>query len=190
MVITLIPGQPPLCCCCFEPRNSQCPKSTRLASTDRWSARPSTIRYKLAGDSTPYSEGTSPIIASILQSRVTKRLPGSWGAVGPLLHGKGPIIAKPNKGGSPTKDLLVTHLSHPRSGPAPPASPEVIRNLERRTVDRDLLRMKVITDCSICTDEMQLRQSVTFLRCKHWLHERCIISWRVRFVATPSNGTK
>lgn len=99
------------------------------------------------------------------------------GAVGPLLHGKGPIIAKPNKGGSPTKDLLVTHLSHPRSGPAPPASPEVIRSLERRTVDRDLLRMNGIMDCSICTDEMQLRQSVTVLRCKHWLHERCIISW-------------
>ncbi|OAQ58219.2 ATP-dependent DNA helicase PIF1 [Pochonia chlamydosporia 170] len=54
-------------------------------------------------------------------------------------------------------DRVITQLMEAnwQSSAAPPASPAAINNLERRTVDRELLGPEGKVECSICTDEMK-----------------------------------
>ncbi|KID83179.1 Zinc finger, RING/FYVE/PHD-type [Metarhizium guizhouense ARSEF 977] len=76
-------------------------------------------------------------------------------------------------------DRFITQLmeANPQSSAAPPASPGAIDSLERRTVDRELLGPEGRVECSICTDEIKVRQTVVVLPCKHWFHENCVVLW-------------
>lgn len=75
-------------------------------------------------------------------------------------------------------DRIITNLmeAHPQSNAAPPATEEGLSKLERRTVDADLLKDGK-TDCSICIDEVKIGEVATFLPCKHWFHQECVVLW-------------
>ena len=52
----------------------------------------------------------------------------------------------------------------------PPASKTFIRNLPTTTI-------KPGTECPICTDEFDPRESATVLPCRHLFHRACITPW-------------
>lgn len=76
-------------------------------------------------------------------------------------------------------DRIITQLmeANPQSNAAPPASEEALRSLERTTVSSTMLRTEGRTECTICLDELKVGEQATFLPCKHWFHEECVILW-------------
>ncbi|KAF5008792.1 hypothetical protein FDECE_4947 [Fusarium decemcellulare] len=76
-------------------------------------------------------------------------------------------------------DRIITGLmeANPQSNAAPPATEEALRNLERKPVDKEMLGPEGKAECTICIDEMKEGDMATFLPCKHWFHEDCVVLW-------------
>ncbi|PFH62697.1 hypothetical protein XA68_12375 [Ophiocordyceps unilateralis] len=76
-------------------------------------------------------------------------------------------------------DRIITQLmeTNPQSNAAPPASEEALRTLERKTVDRDMLKGESKTECTICIEDMTIGDQAVVLPCKHWFHEECVVLW-------------
>ncbi|KAF5025482.1 hypothetical protein F66182_2458 [Fusarium sp. NRRL 66182] len=76
-------------------------------------------------------------------------------------------------------DRIITGLmeANPQSNAAPPATEEALRNLERKPVDKSMLGSEGKAECTICIDEMNEGDMATFLPCKHWFHEECVVLW-------------
>lgn len=67
--------------------------------------------------------------------------------------------------------------SQPQSNGAPPATEQGLAALKRRTVDEELLKTENRTECSVCIEEMRVGETATFLPCKHWFHDECVVLW-------------
>ncbi|UNI22040.1 RING-type E3 ubiquitin transferase [Purpureocillium takamizusanense] len=76
-------------------------------------------------------------------------------------------------------DRIITQLmeANPQSNAAPPASDQALRSLDRRPVDREMLKGETKTECTICIDELKIGDMAVFLPCKHWFHEDCVVLW-------------
>ena len=76
-------------------------------------------------------------------------------------------------------DRIITNLmeANPQSNAAPPASEQALDNLQRRTVNREMLEGEAKTECSICIDDMMEGQTATFLPCHHFFHDECVVLW-------------
>ncbi|PHH78585.1 hypothetical protein CDD80_6627 [Ophiocordyceps camponoti-rufipedis] len=76
-------------------------------------------------------------------------------------------------------DRIITQLmdTNPQSNAAPPASAEALRTLERKSVDREMLRGESKTECTICIEDMTIGDQAVVLPCKHWFHEDCVVLW-------------
>ncbi|KAG8406951.1 hypothetical protein J3458_020459 [Metarhizium acridum] len=76
-------------------------------------------------------------------------------------------------------DRIVTQLMETtsQSNAAPRASNEAITKLDRKTVDKEFLGLEDKAECSICIDAMKEGELATFLPCKHWFHDECIVPW-------------
>ncbi|KAM5348456.1 hypothetical protein ACJ41O_008280 [Fusarium nematophilum] len=76
-------------------------------------------------------------------------------------------------------DRIITGLmeANPQSNAAPPATDEALRNLERKPVSKEMLGPEGKAECTICIDEMKEGDMATFLPCKHWFHEDCVVLW-------------
>lgn len=76
-------------------------------------------------------------------------------------------------------DRIITQLmeANPQSNAAPPATEAALDSLERRTVDKELVKPDDKVECSICIDEMEQGDTAAFLPCRHWFHERCVVLW-------------
>ncbi|RSL89424.1 hypothetical protein CEP51_001223 [Fusarium floridanum] len=76
-------------------------------------------------------------------------------------------------------DRIITGLmeANPQSNAAPPATEEALRNLERKPVNKEMLGTEGKAECTICIDEMKEGDMATFLPCKHWFHEDCVVLW-------------
>ncbi|KIE01038.1 Zinc finger, RING/FYVE/PHD-type, partial [Metarhizium majus ARSEF 297] len=76
-------------------------------------------------------------------------------------------------------DRIVTQLMETtsQSNAAPRASNEAIANLDRKTVDKGFLGPEGKAECSICIDAMKEGEVATYLPCKHWFHDECIVPW-------------
>lgn len=76
-------------------------------------------------------------------------------------------------------DRIITQLmeANPQSNAAPPASEQALQSLDRRPVDREMLKGESKTECTICIDELKIGDTAVFLPCKHWFHEDCVVLW-------------
>ncbi|KAK0388652.1 hypothetical protein NLU13_4895 [Sarocladium strictum] len=76
-------------------------------------------------------------------------------------------------------DRIITNLmeQNPQSNAAPPASEQALEKLERKKVTADLLGEDGHTECAICIDSFEEGQTATFLPCKHWFHDECVVLW-------------
>ena len=63
----------------------------------------------------------------------------------------------------------------------PPASKEVVNNLERIKIDEgslNLLRKNSnCENCSVCKDDFEINQEIINLPCKHTFHKECLTPW-------------
>ncbi|ODA76679.1 hypothetical protein RJ55_07950 [Drechmeria coniospora] len=76
-------------------------------------------------------------------------------------------------------DRIITQLMEatPRSNGAPPASNEALESLDRRPVDESMVKGECESQCIICLEIVNVGDMAVFLRCKHWFHEDCVVSW-------------
>ncbi|TWU75537.1 hypothetical protein ED733_005991 [Metarhizium rileyi] len=76
-------------------------------------------------------------------------------------------------------DRIVTQLfeANSQSNAAPGASNEAITKLKRKIVDEELIGPEARAECSICIDVVKEGEVATFLPCKHWFHDVCIVPW-------------
>jgi hypothetical protein len=76
-------------------------------------------------------------------------------------------------------DRIITNLmeQNPQSNAAPPASERALEHLERKKVTKELLGEDDTVDCTICLDSFEEGQTATFLPCKHWFHDECVMLW-------------
>ncbi|KXJ95291.1 hypothetical protein Micbo1qcDRAFT_192350 [Microdochium bolleyi] len=76
-------------------------------------------------------------------------------------------------------DRIITNLmeANPQSNAAAPASEEAIKSLVRKPLDKEALGGEPQGECTICIDDMLMGDTATFLPCKHWFHEECVVLW-------------
>lgn len=76
-------------------------------------------------------------------------------------------------------DRVITQLmeqNQSSAGPGP-ASESAINSLKKKPVDESMLGNDGKAECSICMDNVELKEEVTMLPCNHWFHQDCIVSW-------------
>jgi len=76
-------------------------------------------------------------------------------------------------------DRVISQLMEQHAGGnAPgPASAAAIQALAKRKVDKSMLGDNGKAECSVCMDNVELGDKVTFLPCNHWFHEDCVGAW-------------
>ena len=58
-----------------------------------------------------------------------------------------------------------------------PASEEAIAALPKKRVEKSMLGSDGKAECSVCMDNVEVGDEVTFLPCNHWFHEQCVGAW-------------
>lgn len=76
-------------------------------------------------------------------------------------------------------DRVISQLMEQHSGgSAPgPASAAAIQALPKRKVDKSMMGDNGKAECSVCMDNVELGDEVTFLPCNHWFHGDCVGAW-------------
>lgn len=84
-------------------------------------------------------------------------------------------------------DRIITNLmeANPQSNAAAPASDEAISSLTRKPLDEATLGPEHKGECTICIEDMKLGDVATFLPCKHWFHEDCVVLWLKEHATCP-----
>ena len=76
-------------------------------------------------------------------------------------------------------DRVISQLMEQNAGSnAPgPATEEAIKSLPKRPVDASMLGSDGKAECSICMENVDVGEQVTFLPCNHWFHDACVTAW-------------
>jgi len=76
-------------------------------------------------------------------------------------------------------DRVISQLMEQNRGSnAPgPAPEEAIQALPKRAVEPDMLGSDGKAECSICMENVDIGEEVTFLPCNHWFHGTCVSAW-------------
>jgi hypothetical protein len=76
-------------------------------------------------------------------------------------------------------DRIISNLmdANPQSNAAPPASEDALNKLERRTVDKEMLKGDPNVECPICIDDLKEGDVAVYLPCKHFFHQDCVVLW-------------
>jgi len=84
-------------------------------------------------------------------------------------------------------DRIITNLmeANSQSNAAAPASAEAIDSLTRKPLDEATLGPEHKGECTICIEDMNLGDMATFLPCKHWFHEDCVVLWLKEHATCP-----
>ncbi|KAH7035606.1 uncharacterized protein B0I36DRAFT_94610 [Microdochium trichocladiopsis] len=84
-------------------------------------------------------------------------------------------------------DRIITNLmeANPQSNAPAPASAEAIESLTRKPLDEATLGPEHTGECTICIEDMKLGDMATFLPCKHWFHEECVVLWLKEHATCP-----
>lgn len=84
-------------------------------------------------------------------------------------------------------DNIITELMNQaagRYGPQP-APEEMINELPKFTMTKELLASSTITDCAVCKDDFEEENEVMTLPCNHIFHVECIKPWLERSGTCP-----
>ena len=76
-------------------------------------------------------------------------------------------------------DRVISQLMEQTAGSnaPPPASEADIEALPKKAVDAEMLGKEGKAECSICMDNVDIGEEVTFLPCNHWFHGACVAEW-------------
>ena len=76
-------------------------------------------------------------------------------------------------------DRIISQMMEQNGGSSAPgpASAAAIAALPKKRVDKTMMGSDGKAECSVCMENVELGDEVTFLPCKHWFHELCVGIW-------------
>lgn len=76
-------------------------------------------------------------------------------------------------------DRIISQFmdTHNGSSAPGPATAQAISALPKKSVTKEMLGSDGKAECSVCMDNVELGDEVTFLPCGHWFHGECVGAW-------------
>ncbi|KAI4256266.1 MAG: hypothetical protein LQ352_002155 [Teloschistes flavicans] len=76
-------------------------------------------------------------------------------------------------------DRIISQFMDAHSGSSAPgpATAQAISALPKKSVTKEMLGSDGKAECSVCMDNVELGDEVTFLPCGHWFHGECVGAW-------------